>query len=168
MRICIADENGEALLMLNAPLWCDRRYLDILNRGVRFGAFTAAPTSRRPSTTVRKSREQMSRPTPKSGGLANALWILAKPTPRVSIEPSASAVRYRPQPAMKAIAPDRRHSLCEWPQVHVCLAAWSCRMSRSNSDEEYNCAVAEFLMCKNSQYINFFRHVNPSDFSSGA
>lgn len=46
----------------------------------------------------------MSRPTPKSGGLANALWILAKPTPRVSIEPSASAVRYS-EAKRRGIAP---------------------------------------------------------------
>ena len=53
---------------------------------------------------MRKIQEQITRPTPKSGGLANALWILAKPTPRVSIEPAASAVRYS-EARRRGIAP---------------------------------------------------------------
>lgn len=37
---------------------------------------------------------ELTRPAPKSGGLAHALWIIARPTPRVAIEPTASGVRY--------------------------------------------------------------------------
>ena len=51
-----------------------------------------------------QSTKLVVRSTAKSGGLISALWILAKSTPRVAIEPTARAVRYSDE-RRRGIAP---------------------------------------------------------------